>query len=126
MHPRKPRQGNLVAGGGWGWPWAHRSLGGRVLRLSTFVAVRLDSGFSGRAPSGRRRAPRVSRNASLSDYRAVLAIRPKVSFATASTTGGWPRARHTNTSSERYKYRRAKSLPLPGTGRPSRLKQPQE
>lgn len=53
---------------------------------SAFVSVRFSSGFSGRAPSVRRRAPRVPRNASLSDYRAVLATRSQASCVTGLTT----------------------------------------
>lgn len=48
MHPRKPRQGNLVAGGGLGWPRAHRSLGCRVSacirRSCPFGSVRVFPG----------------------------------------------------------------------------------
>lgn len=53
---------------------------------STFVSDRFSSGFSGRAPSVRRRAPRVPWNASLSDYRAVLATRSQASCVTGLTT----------------------------------------
>lgn len=53
---------------------------------SAFVSGRLSSGFSGRAPSVRRRAPRVPRNESLSDYRAVLATRSQASCVTGLTT----------------------------------------
>lgn len=53
---------------------------------SAFVSDRLSSGFSGRAPSVRRRAPRVPRNESLSDYRAVLATRSQASCVTGLTT----------------------------------------
>ena len=134
MHPHKPRQGNLVAGGGRA---GHGPIGLSAASAAV-VRARLGSAFSGRAPPGRRRAPRVSRNASLSDYRAVLATRPLgISAPAALATGVVGRARasptrratvknDTTTHTTGYGYiRRVNSILLRRAAavRPSRYKQ---